>query len=64
MDLARKNSRILRKKSQMYLWNLLTVAVFYSLPVVQLVLTYQVVSDLYDTSLFPQRCLGIYLFIL
>nr|CAD7571328.1 unnamed protein product [Timema californicum] len=40
-DLARKDPRILRKKSQLYLWNLLTVAVFYSLPVVQLVLTYQ-----------------------
>jgi hypothetical protein len=48
MDLARKNSRVLRKKSQMYLWILLTVAVFYSLPVVQLVLTYQAVSDLCD----------------
>ncbi|PNF38902.1 SID1 transmembrane family member 1 [Cryptotermes secundus] len=43
MDLARKDSRILRKKSQLYLWNLLTVAVFYSLPVVQLVITYQLV---------------------
>ncbi|CAG2054662.1 unnamed protein product, partial [Timema podura] len=40
-DLARKDPRVLRKKSQLYLWNLLTVAVFYSLPVVQLVLTYQ-----------------------
>ena len=45
MDLARKNPRILRKKSQLYLWNLLTVAVFYALPVVQLVITYQYVSD-------------------
>jgi hypothetical protein len=45
MDMARKDPRILRKKSQMYLWNLLTVAVFYSLPVVQLVFTYQLVSD-------------------
>lgn len=45
MDLARKNPRILRKKSQLYLWNLLTVAVFYSLPVVQLVITYQQASD-------------------
>jgi hypothetical protein len=50
MDLARKDSRILRKKSQLYLWNLLTVAVFYSLPVVQLVITYQLVSDLYDIN--------------
>ncbi|KAJ9594365.1 hypothetical protein L9F63_014207, partial [Diploptera punctata] len=45
MDLARKNHQILRKKSQLYLWNLLTVAVFYSLPVVQLVITYQYVLN-------------------
>ncbi|XP_066991155.2 SID1 transmembrane family member 1 [Anabrus simplex] len=44
-DLARKQPRILRKKSQLYLWNLLTVAVFYSLPVVQLVITYQLVLN-------------------
>ncbi|XP_046979593.1 SID1 transmembrane family member 1-like [Schistocerca americana] len=44
-DLARKDPRILRQKSQLYLWNLLTVAVFYSLPVVQLVITYQLVLD-------------------
>ncbi|XP_069691138.1 SID1 transmembrane family member 1-like isoform X2 [Periplaneta americana] len=44
-DLARKDPRILRKKSQLYLWNLLTVAVFYSLPVVQLVITYQQVLN-------------------
>ncbi|PSN48776.1 SID1 transmembrane family member 1 [Blattella germanica] len=45
MDLARKNPRILRKKSQLYLWNLLTVAVFYALPVIQLVITYQYVLN-------------------
>lgn len=50
MDMARKDPRILRKKSQMYLWNLLTVAVFYSLPVVQLVFTYQLVSDVYHIN--------------
>jgi len=50
MDLARKDPRILRKKSQMYLWNLLTVAVFYSLPVVQLVFTYQLVGDVYGSN--------------
>ncbi|KAK7794274.1 hypothetical protein R5R35_013605 [Gryllus longicercus] len=44
-DLARKEPRILRKKSNLYLWNLLTVAVFYSLPVVQLVITYQLVLN-------------------
>jgi hypothetical protein len=50
MDMARKDPRILRKKSQMYLWNLLTVAVFYSLPVVQLVITYQLVGDVYGSN--------------
>lgn len=43
-DLARKNPKILRKKSLMYFWNLLTVATFYALPVVQLVLSSQRVS--------------------
>lgn len=38
MDLARKNSQILHKKSQVYLWNLLIIAVFCCPPVVQLVL--------------------------
>lgn len=42
-DLARKNPKILRKKSLMYFWNLLTVATFYALPVVQLVLSSQAV---------------------
>ncbi|XP_034247853.1 SID1 transmembrane family member 1-like [Thrips palmi] len=42
-DLARKNPKILRKKSLMYFWNLLTVATFYALPVVQLVLSSQMV---------------------
>ncbi|KAK5638986.1 hypothetical protein RI129_013281 [Pyrocoelia pectoralis] len=40
-DLARKDPRILKKKSYFYLWHVLTVAVFYGLPVVQLVITYQ-----------------------
>lgn len=42
-DLARKNPKILRKKSLMYFWNLLTVATFYVLPVVQLVISSQMV---------------------
>lgn len=42
-DLARKNPKILRKKSLMYFWNLLTVATFYALPVVQLVVSSQMV---------------------
>nr|AUZ94236.1 sid-1 [Recilia dorsalis] len=40
-DLAQKDPRILSLKSNLYLWNMLTVAVFYALPVVQLVFTYQ-----------------------
>lgn len=36
-----KNHRRLNSKSKLYLWNLITVAVFYSLPVVQLVFTFQ-----------------------
>lgn len=44
-DLARKDPRILKKKSNFYLWHVLTVAVFYGLPVVQLVVTYQKVLN-------------------
>ncbi|XP_012280860.1 SID1 transmembrane family member 2 isoform X2 [Orussus abietinus] len=40
-DLARKDPKILRHKSRLYLYYLVTVAVFYTLPVIQLVITYQ-----------------------
>uniref|UniRef100_A0A8C6MLF6 SID1 transmembrane family member 2 n=1 Tax=Nothobranchius furzeri TaxID=105023 RepID=A0A8C6MLF6_NOTFU len=40
-DLARKDKRILSKKYQIYFWNIATIAVFYALPVIQLVITYQ-----------------------
>lgn len=40
-DLARKDPKILRHKSRLYLYYLGTIAVFYALPVVQLVATYQ-----------------------
>uniref|UniRef100_A0A672IMU9 SID1 transmembrane family, member 2 n=1 Tax=Salarias fasciatus TaxID=181472 RepID=A0A672IMU9_SALFA len=40
-DLARKDKRVLSKKYQIYFWNIATIAVFYALPVVQLVITYQ-----------------------
>ncbi|XP_071555084.1 SID1 transmembrane family member 1 isoform X1 [Temnothorax nylanderi] len=40
-DLARKEPRILRHKSRLYLYYLATVAIFYTLPVVQLAVTYQ-----------------------
>ncbi|XP_037772501.1 SID1 transmembrane family member 1-like [Penaeus monodon] len=44
-DLARKDMRVLNKKSQLYIWGLLTVGVFYAVPVIQLVITYQKVLD-------------------
>lgn len=44
-DLSKKDHRILKAKSTLYLWNLITVAVFYSLPVIQLVFTSQKVND-------------------
>lgn len=40
-DLAKKDPRVLSRKSYLYLYNVLTVAVFYGLPVMQLVFTYQ-----------------------
>lgn len=40
-DLARKKQKKLSKKSQLYTRNLLTIAIFYGVPVVQLVYTYQ-----------------------
>ena len=42
-DLARKSPRVLAKKSDLYRWNLITVAIFYALPVIQLMLTFQVI---------------------
>lgn len=44
-DLARKSPKVLAKKSSLYNWNLMTIAIFYGLPVVQLVLTYQNVTN-------------------
>ncbi|CAH1796745.1 unnamed protein product [Owenia fusiformis] len=40
-DLARKDAKNLSKKYKLYYWNLLTIAIFYGLPVIQLVVTYQ-----------------------
>ncbi|KAL8612263.1 hypothetical protein ACOMHN_038175 [Nucella lapillus] len=40
-DLARKSHKKLSKTFKIYHWNLLTIAIFYGLPVAQLVLTYQ-----------------------
>ncbi|XP_069555663.1 SID1 transmembrane family member 2 isoform X2 [Brachyistius frenatus] len=44
-DLSRKDKRILSKKYQIYFWNISTIAVFYALPVIQLVITYQTVVN-------------------
>ncbi|XP_060799363.1 SID1 transmembrane family member 2 isoform X1 [Neoarius graeffei] len=44
-DLARKDKRVLSKKYQIYFWNIATIAVFYALPVIQLVITYQTVVN-------------------
>ncbi|XP_068219053.1 SID1 transmembrane family member 1-like [Palaemon carinicauda] len=44
-DLARKDMRVLTKKSELYIWGLITVGVFYAVPVMQLVITYQRVLD-------------------
>ncbi|XP_078464155.1 SID1 transmembrane family member 2-like isoform X3 [Lampetra planeri] len=40
-DLSRKRATVIGRKYRIYCWNLLTVGVFYVLPVIQLVLTYQ-----------------------
>ena len=44
-DLARKSPRVLAKKTQLYQWNLITIAIFYGLPVLQLCVTYQQVLN-------------------
>lgn len=44
-DMAKKEKKYLRKKYRLYHWNLMIIAVFYALPVVQLVITYQEVLN-------------------
>nr|XP_015197233.1 PREDICTED: SID1 transmembrane family member 1 isoform X1 [Lepisosteus oculatus] len=44
-DLSRKDSKTVSKKYKIYFWNISTIAVFYALPVVQLVITYQTVVN-------------------
>ncbi|XP_075216788.1 SID1 transmembrane family member 2-like [Lycorma delicatula] len=44
-DLSKEAHEVLRAKSNLYFWNLLTIAIFYSLPVIQLVFTYQKVLN-------------------
>ncbi|XP_053561794.1 SID1 transmembrane family member 1 isoform X2 [Bombina bombina] len=45
-DLSVKDRRIISKKYKIYFWNISTIAVFYALPVVQLVITYQTVVNI------------------
>lgn len=51
-DLARKNPLVLEKKSSLYLWNLITVGIFYALPAAQVVITYQFVSIMNSISVY------------
>ncbi|XP_075448970.1 SID1 transmembrane family member 1 isoform X2 [Ascaphus truei] len=44
-DLSVKDRRIVSKKYKIYFWNIITIAVFYALPVIQLVITYQTVVN-------------------
>ncbi|XP_076310308.1 SID1 transmembrane family member 1-like isoform X2 [Tachypleus tridentatus] len=44
-DLARKKEKKLAKKSVTYFWNLIIIAIFYGVPVIQLVYTYQKVLN-------------------
>nr|DBA34604.1 TPA: hypothetical protein GDO54_002150 [Pyxicephalus adspersus] len=44
-DLSVKDRRTISKKYKIYFWNIITIAVFYALPVVQLVITYQTVVN-------------------
>ncbi|RZF45637.1 hypothetical protein LSTR_LSTR010588 [Laodelphax striatellus] len=65
-DLAKVNHDVMRKRSNLYLVNLMTIALFYSLPVVQLVLTYQKVlnstgnQDLCYYNFLCSRKLGVF----
>uniref|UniRef100_A0A8C5QHW1 SID1 transmembrane family member 1 n=1 Tax=Leptobrachium leishanense TaxID=445787 RepID=A0A8C5QHW1_9ANUR len=44
-DLAVKDCRVVSRKYKIYFWNIVTIAVFYALPVIQLVITYQTVLN-------------------
>ncbi|XP_063812875.1 SID1 transmembrane family member 1 isoform X4 [Pseudophryne corroboree] len=44
-DLSVKDRRTISKKYKIYFWNIITIAVFYALPVIQLVITYQTVVN-------------------
>ncbi|XP_065055418.1 SID1 transmembrane family member 1-like isoform X2 [Rhopilema esculentum] len=40
-DITKKTYKKLRKRFNVYYWNIITIAIFYALPVIQLVITYQ-----------------------
>ena len=44
-DLCKKSPKVLGKRSSLYQWNLITMIIFYGLPVIQLVTTYQQVLN-------------------
>ena len=44
-DLARMSPKRHAKKASLYKWNVITMAIFYGLPVIQLVITYQDVTN-------------------
>lgn len=44
-ELSKKPEEKLAKKYRLYVWNLVTLAIFYVLPVIQLVITYQMVVN-------------------
>jgi len=64
-DLSRKPEKVLNKKYNLYIWNLVTLAIFYGLPVIQLVITYQTVvnktgdEDLCYYNFYCARSLGV-----
>lgn len=53
--LARRRGRVLRARSDRYLYTLYTVAVFYALPVVQFVAAFQMVSRAPRSALDPRN---------
>ncbi|GAB1603172.1 SID1 transmembrane family member 1 isoform X2 [Argonauta hians] len=58
-DLSRKGRKKLEKYGKVYNWNLWTIVIFYGLPVIQLVITYQKVLHLTgneDTCYYNFKC--------
>ncbi len=63
-DLARKHHLLLSRKAMMYHWNLLTIAIFYGLPVIQLVVTYQQVLYIHIMNYFFVYFLSVLYFVM